>query len=226
MTLTTTFVAGQLTSDVASYDNVGSFALQLVDSTFASVDAADTAGDCTATGRYVCSATINVGRFVPDHFAVALNTPVFAPACGSFSYIGQAFNYATAPVITVTAQDFANNTTTLYHTAGSWWRITNASLTGKSYTAAVGALDVSGVPGTDPVIVSAGLGAGTLTFGSGTGVFFTRSTPTAPASPYDADLSLAINVIDADGVSLATNPARFAYRDRRQRHLVQRWQRS
>jgi MSHA biogenesis protein MshQ len=209
LTLATTFVAGQLASDVASYNNVGSFALQLVDSTFASVDAADTTGDCTATGRYVCSATISVGRFVPDHFAVALNTPVFGPSCGSFTYIGQTFNYTTAPVITVTAQDFANNTTTLYNTAGSWWRITNASLTGKAYTAAVGTLDVSGLPGTDPVIVSAGLGTGTLTFGSGTGIFFTRSTPTAPASPYDADISLAINVIDADGVSLATNPARF-----------------
>jgi len=209
LSLSTTFAAGQLASDVASYNEVGSFAVQLVDSTFASVDNADTAGDCTATGRYVCSATISVGRFVPDHFAVALNTPVFAPACGPFTYIGQAFNYATAPVITVTAQDFANNTTTLYHTAGSWWRITNASLTGKSYTAAVGALDVSGVPGTDPVIAPAGLGAGTLTFSSGTGLFFTRSTPTAPASPYDADVSLAINVIDADGVTLPTNPARF-----------------
>ena len=209
LTLNTTFAAGQLVSDVASYNEVGSFALQLMDSSFASVDGADTTGDCTATGRYVCSATVNVGRFVPDHFAVALNTPVFAPACGPFTYIGQAFSYSTAPVITVTAQDFANNTTTLYQTAGSWWRITSGSLTGKSYTAAVGTLDVSGVPGVDPVITPAGLGTGTLTFSSGTGIFFTRSTPTAPASPYDADVSLAINVIDADGVSLATNPARF-----------------
>jgi len=209
LSLNTTFAAGQLVSDVASYNEVGSFAVQLVDSTFASVDNADTAGDCTATGRYVCSVTINVGRFVPDHFAVALNSPVFAPGCGPFTYIGQVFNYATAPVITVTAQDFANNTTALYHTAGSWWRITNASLAGKSYTAAVGTLDVSGAPGVDPVIAPAGLGAGTLTFSSGTGLFFTRSTPTAPASPYDADVSLAINVIDADGVTLPTNPARF-----------------
>jgi MSHA biogenesis protein MshQ len=115
-------------------------------------------------------------------------------------------------VITITAQDFANNTTTLYNTIGSWWRITSASLTGKAYTAAVGGTpDTSGLPGTDPVIVSSGLGVGTLTFGSGTGLFFTRSTPTAPAaSPYDADISLAINVIDTDGVILATNPARFA----------------
>jgi MSHA biogenesis protein MshQ len=209
MTLATTFVAGQLVSDVASYNNVGSFALQLVDSAFASVDGGDgTPADCSASGHYVCSATINVGRFVPDHFAVALNAPTFGTACGAggFTYIGEAFNYTAAPVITVTAQDFANNTTTLYNTIGSWWRITNASLTGKSYTAAAGTLDASGVPGIDPVIVSVGLGAGTLTFSSGTGLFFTRTTPVAP---FDADISLAINVIDADGVTLATNPARF-----------------
>ncbi|MGH8753614.1 MAG: DUF6701 domain-containing protein [Burkholderiales bacterium] len=210
LTLNTTFAAGQLTSDVASYNNVGSFSLQLVDSTFSSVDASD---GSTTTERNITSATISVGRFVPDHFAVALNTPVFGTACGSFTYIGQAFNYTTAPVITVTAQDFANNTTTLY--TSSWWRITNASLTGKAYTAAAGTLNTSGITGTDPVIVDSGGGVGTLTFSSGTGLFFTRSSPTAPASPYDADISLEINVIDADGVAYesppgtSANPARF-----------------
>jgi G8 domain len=205
LTLNTTFAAGQLTSDVASYDNVGSFRAELVDSSFASVDA----GDSSAAEREIRSAAIDVGRFVPDHFAVSLNTPVFGTFCGSFTYVGQAFNYTTVPEITVTAQDFANNTTTLYATSGSWWRITNASLTGKAYTAATGALDTSGLPGTDPVIFAAGGGMGTLTFGSGSGLFFTRTTPTAPASPYDADISLAINVIDADGVTLASNPVRF-----------------
>jgi hypothetical protein len=201
LTLTTTFVAGQLASDVASYNDVGSFWLQLVDSTFASVDAADTTGDCTGSGRYVCSATINVGRFVPDHLAVSLNTPVFGTDCGSFTYIGRAFNYTTPPVITVTGQDFSNNPTALY--TGTWFRISNSSLTGKSYTWATGTLDTSGITGTDPVINSA---ARTLTFSSGTGVLFTRTTPVAP---FDAEISLAINVIDDDTVAYATNPARF-----------------
>jgi hypothetical protein len=201
------FVAGQLVNDVGSYNNVGSFAVQLIDQSFSSVDAVpgDTPANCS--GQYVCGVTVNVGRFVPDHFAVSYNTPVFGTTCGSFTYIGQPFNYTTAPVITVTAQDFANNTTTLYSTLGSWWRITNASLTGKAYTAAVGTMDVSGLPGTDPVIASSGLGVGTLTFGSGTGLLFTRTTP---VTPFNADISLAINVIDADGVTYASNPARFS----------------
>jgi MSHA biogenesis protein MshQ len=205
LTLGTSFVAGVLTANAASYDEVGSFNLQLIDTTFASVDGADgTPADCSATGSYVCSGTLGVGRFVPDHFAVALNTPNFGTVCGSFTYVGQRFSYSTAPVITLTARNFAGGTTTNY--AGGLWQITNASLTAKSYAAAAGTLDVSGLPGTDPVIFAAGAGTGTLTFGSGTGLFFTRTTPVAP---FDADISLAINVIDADGVTAATNPVTF-----------------
>ncbi|MDH3287714.1 MAG: hypothetical protein OEP48_08350 [Betaproteobacteria bacterium] len=202
LALGTTFVAGQLVSDVASYNEVGSFGLQLVDDTFASVDLADS----TPAERNIVSVVVNAGRFVPDHFAVALNTPTFATACsaGGFTYLGQAFNYTVQPVITVTAQDFGNNTTALY--ASTWWRISNTSLTGKSYTAASGTLNTSGLPSPDPAIAPTGAGTGTLTFDSGTGLFFTR---TAPVAPFDADVSLAINVIDDDGVAYGANPAQF-----------------
>jgi MSHA biogenesis protein MshQ len=203
LALGASFVGGVLATSTASYDDVGSFNLQLRDTTFSVVDAGDgTLSDCSASGRYVCSGTLAVGRFVPDNFAVALNTPSFSTACGSFTYVGQRLNYATAPVITVTARNFAGGTTTNY--AGTLWQITNASLTGKSYAAAVGTLDLTGLPGTDPAINSAGSGTGTLTFGSG--LAFTRTTPVAP---FDADISLAINVIDADGITSATNPATF-----------------
>ena len=202
-TLGASFAAGVLTSNSATYGDVGSFALRLVDSTFSNVDASD---GSTTTERNITSAAINTGRFVPNHFAVALNAPAFGTACsgGGFTYIGQTFNYTVQPVITVTAQDFANSTATLY--AGALWQITNASLTGKSYTAASGTLDPSGITGTDPVIAVAGSGMGTLTFDSGTGLLFTRATPVAP---FDADISLALNVIDADGVAFAGNPASF-----------------
>lgn len=201
--LSPVFASGQLTLNTATYSEVGSFRLQLVDSGFASVDSAD---GSTAVEREIVSAVIDVGRFVLDHFAVSLNTPVFGTACGSgnFTYAGQVFGYATAPVITVLAQDFANNTTTLY--TGNWWRITNASLTGKSYSVASGTLDASGVPGTDPVISDAGSGTGTLTFSSGSGMFFSRATPVAP---FDAEIRLEINVLDSDGVGVVGNPVAF-----------------
>lgn len=94
LTLNTTFALGQLTSDVATYGEVGSFRLQLVDSTFSSVDAAD---GSTALERNIVSPVISVGRFVPDHLVVSFNTPLFATDCGaganSFTYIGRRFNY-------------------------------------------------------------------------------------------------------------------------------------
>src|SRR5206468_8137592 len=128
----------------------------------------------TAAEMNITSSAVNVGRFVPDHFAVVLNAPVFGTACasGDFTYVGQPFNYTTAPVITVTAQNFTNATTANY--TGALWQITNASLTGWSYTAAGYTPTTSGIPGTDPVIADSGGGAGTLTFSSGTGVLLPR----------------------------------------------------
>src|SRR2546427_1258799 len=208
LTIGASFSAGQLNSTVANYSDVGAIAVTLVDSTFAAVDASD---GSTAAEMNITSSAVNVGRFVPDHFAVVLNAPVFGTACasGDFTYVGQPFYYTTAPgdvppVITVTAQNFTNGTTANY--TGALWQITNVSLTGKSYTAASGLVDASGITGTDPMIADSGGGAGTLTFGSGTGVLLTRTTPVAP---FNAEVSLAINVIDADGIAYVSNPARF-----------------
>ena len=169
--------AGVLASSTATYSNVGAFRVQLVDSDFASVDVSD---GSTSAERDIGSGQLDVGRFVPDHLHVQLNTPQFAAACpgGGFTYVGAPFDYVTAPVITVTARDFSNNVTTLY--AGNWWRITNASLTGKAYTAATGSLDTSGDPATDPVIVANGNGTGTLTFSAGTGFLFHAHQPGGP----------------------------------------------
>ena len=77
---------GTANSSTATYSDVGSFNVQLQDTGFAAVDANDgTAATCS--GYYVCSATVTLGRFVPDHYAV---TPISAsPACGSFTYFGQ-----------------------------------------------------------------------------------------------------------------------------------------
>jgi hypothetical protein len=202
-TLGAGFVAGVLDSNVGTYSEVGSLRVRLRDDTFSNVDSGD---GTSGPGKRVESSQTNVGRFVPDNFAISLNTPAFGTACGSFTYLGQKFNYTTAPVITITARNFAGATTTLY--AGALWQITSASLSGKSYTAASGTLDTSGITGTDPVINPVGSGVGTLNFGSGTGLLFTRTTPVAP---FDADISLAINLnTDTDGVAIyASNPARF-----------------
>ncbi len=150
------------------------------------------------------SATI--GRFTPHHFVASPNSPLFATACsvGGFTYVGQAFDYAMAPVITVTAKNSQGDTTANY--TGEWWKITNATLSGKTYSAAQGTLDLTGIPATDPVISDLGGGMGLLTFDSGSGMRFVRG---APVAPFDADISLSINVLDADGIAATDNPVTF-----------------
>lgn len=217
LTVTTTFAAGALSTDTAQYSEVGSFGLQLIDDDFASVDASD---GSTLGERRIASSVINVGRFVPDNFAVAFNVPVFAPACTGFTYQGQSFNYSTAPVITLTAREAGGATTALY--AGTWWRLTASTLTpatqASRYAAASGTLNLGNLPAVtaDPVVRYNGdalpsppaAGTGTLTFSSGTGLSFTRNNAT-PASELDAEIALSVNIIDADNVTYASNPAAF-----------------
>jgi MSHA biogenesis protein MshQ len=219
---------GTATGAAFAYSEVGNFTIGIngvLDNTFTNASADQGNGDCTADfsnslvgGRYGCyfgnsSASAAIGRFTPDHFDALLNTPTFATACGAgnFTYVGQAFNYTVQPVITVTAKNSAGlgNATTQNYTGASWFKLTNGSLTGKSYTAATGTVDTGGVAGTDPVVADTGAGTASITFSSGTGLFFARSTPVAP---FDSEISLAINVIDGDtpAIVYALNPARFS----------------
>jgi hypothetical protein len=130
-----------------TYSEVGAFTLQLQDKTFAAVDSAGgpvglgdgTPADCTATGSYVCSAAMSVGRFVPDHFDVTtLVSPTFETfgttdaSCSAgaaprrtFTYIGQMFGYLTAPQATIYARNAAGTTTANY--AGTLWKIGGAA---------------------------------------------------------------------------------------------------
>jgi MSHA biogenesis protein MshQ len=162
------------------------------------------------TGNVVGTTTGNIGRFIPDHFAVALNTPLFATACtaGAFTYLGQPFGYSVAPVISVTAQAVGGATTQNY--AGSLFRLSTASLRGRAYraTPASPSLNLTGLPASsiDPAIASLGGGQGTLTFSAGSGLAFTRTTPIAP---FNANIGLSINVLDLDGVAASGNPVTF-----------------
>ncbi len=242
---------GTATGAAFFYSEVGNFGLNtnaVLDSGFTSVDQPN---DCTADfsnalvgGKYGCSfgstavaqtlGSSGFGRFVPDNFAVSLNTATvaFGAACSGFSYVGQPFTYSTAPVITVTARNgTANgltNATTINY-AGAYMKFSNAavpplSLNQAPYTTQGGrysrfdalgggttpALDASLLPATtaDPSIGTFTNGVGALTFGSGTGLAFARSI-TTPIAPFNADIALALNVIDTDGVAFATNPVTF-----------------
>ena len=154
-----------------------------------------------------------IGRFTPDHFDVSYNTPTFTPGCatGNFTYLAQPFMYSAGqqPVMTVSARSAPVGGAITKNYTGSFWKITTSTLTGRTYTPATGTLDTANLPATssDPAIVDSGAGSGTLTFSiNSPGLSFQRG---ALVAPFNADISLGINIIDADGVIFAGNPAAF-----------------
>ena len=191
-------VAGVLNSSSASYSEAGAFNLQVQDTTFASVDAGD-GTPATCAGQYVCSPTVVVGRFVPDHFSLTLSTtPALKTFCaaGAFTYIGQLFTYSTTPQASIIAQNVAGATTQYY--TGALWRPVGSS----SYTSVPALLDTSLT--TPPVIASNNNGTGTETIALADQLAYTRSLTTPPA-PFNAAISLALNVTDASDVAVAGN---------------------
>jgi len=160
-------------------------------------------GDYLGAGDVVGATSGNVGRFIPSNFLVAQNVPSFQSGCsGGFTYIGQPFVYATAPVLSVTARAVSGSTTQNY--TGAFFKLTNSSLTGRAYSAVGATLDTTGLPATtsDPAIADLGLGLSTLTFSAGVGLAIARTTPIVP---FNAQITLSINVLDTDAVA-ATNP--------------------
>lgn len=190
-----TFSAGQATGTNFNWPEVGIIAL--------TPSVGD--GDYLGAGDVSGALSGNVGRFYAHHFTTALNTPTFATSCatGSFTYIGETFGYSNEPVITITARALAGETTENYD--GGFFKVTDTSLPDPVYTSTPATLDTSGLPAGEPTIAPTGLGTGTLTFGSGSGLFYSRSVE---QSPFDADIRLSIDVLDADGAA-AANPVVF-----------------
>ena len=150
-----------------------------------------------------------VGRFIPDHFSAATNVPLFQTACGAggFTYLSELFNYLAAPVITLTAEAVGSTITQNY--TGAFFKLDTAFMQNRLYQAATGVLDISAVPpaAADPVAIEIAPGVGTATFSGGGGFEFGR---TIPVAPFDADIDLSIDVLDADAVAATGNPVAFS----------------
>ncbi|MBL8472577.1 MAG: hypothetical protein JNM98_12325 [Rhodocyclaceae bacterium] len=213
-------------SDNATYFEVGAISMTLVDDNFAAVDG----GDGTPLAARRAQGSAAVGRFVPDHFALALaDTPSFATfndsGCGtrSFTYIGQPFGYALAPAYTVTAQAVGNTTTVNY--SGSLWKLATASATADcttnpnqcqvtagsvsatyTYSTSTGATpnwDANLSQFAAPSLIANNNGTGSLVLGADK-LSFKRST-TTPIVPFTATVSITAALLDFSEKNLSGN---------------------
>lgn len=201
----TSFTAGNLTSNTATYNDVGAFNLKLEDTDFASVDAADgTPADCSATGRYVCSAATAVGRFVPNHLETDFSAGgpmncgalVFAPPCpsGNLTYSGQAF--------TLRVRAYA-----LGGTGGAGLTANYAGAIAKDVTLtawdAIGSTTLQNPPASGGTLTGNSVPAANFTAGVATAspVYRFTANPTAPTNVYfraiDAESVSSLNAIPA-----------------------------
>lgn len=104
--------AGTVTSTTATYDDVGAFTLQIVDSTYAAVDASD---GTPASQLQISSTAAGVGRFVPDRFLVSATS--ITPRSGNAACSGSSFTYMSERMdarFTLTAVKFPSGTTARY----------------------------------------------------------------------------------------------------------------
>ncbi len=162
--------------------------------------------DYLGAGSVTGTTSSNVGRFYADHFTASLSAANFAPADSNFSYLGQAFKYATAPNLAITA--YSLNNIQLLNYENNFWKL------GSGITTPAGTGPSTFLYG-DNAIAGATLQApaSDISFGDTTDANGTRNLvvhdlqefqylrPAAPIAPFDADVSLQVTLLDSDGAS-------------------------
>ncbi len=210
LTVVTTFASGTLTSNSATYTEVGSFGLTLQDQTFANVDAADS----TTAERYITSPTIDVGRFVPDHFALTTagagapaitNRSEVSPPCSPASV----FTYMAEPMsisFQLLAQNASGATTANY--AGALARLDLSSASSFAF----GAIDSTlTTPRTVPISALTQANPGNVTatghgFSTGDKVFLSGVAGMTQVN----NLTYTVTFVDANNFTIGTNTSGFS----------------
>lgn len=153
-------------------------------------------------------ASPNIGRFTPARLEVNANTPVFAPFCNGFAYLGQPFHYdvGLAPVFTITARNAADQVTANY--GGAFWKL-DSILANRAYGDAAASAD--GIATTlDPdgaALIGAedfnGRGQLILDDGSAGDRIEYRRDDANPVEPFEARVDLQLtagDLTDTDGI--------------------------
>ncbi len=156
---------------------------------------------------------INIGRFYPDHFDLALTSASFGNSCSGFTYLDQDFFFDTPPELTIEAKNAAGDITQNYE--GDFWKLGASLLEQGDCHGVMGAKGfcyTDNAPGfASLTATNASLGYGGINNINGQLSMvlhdqaihrFKYSRPLATSAlPFDADIALQIELEDSDGVS-------------------------
>jgi len=189
-------------TDTVKYSEAGPVTLTLKDTSWADVDADD-----TAAGVREFSGTAGAGRFIPDHFKLTEGS--LDPGCpaGGFSYLGSTLNWA-APAVMLTAvaadgtpADDSDNPTTLNYEGSLATLPTELSpptYAAPTYAALAGTLNTAGLSA--PALSAPVAGVSNVTLPA---LSFARTLIGA----FDAEIRIDFPVFtDDDGVAPAESP--------------------
>lgn len=199
--LSGTFGTGAL-SGTASYSEAGVVSARLEDDAFASVDEND---GSTVAERTITSSAFTIGRFVPDGYTLAVtNVPTLAPgSCASggsqsFTFVGQPFGFATAPVITATPINAGGGA--IVNARPRF----DASHVTRSVATSGAPVTLSGTPGITSV--ATGGSVVTVTFDTTAALSFTRNAAT-PVASFTPGFTLNVSINDTTETSTTGNTA-------------------
>jgi hypothetical protein len=191
------FSNGIATVNDLSWSEVGVITLTATNSAFLG-------NALTTTGT-----TGNLGRFIPDHFEVSLlpDPPGFADNCAggasAFTYLGQPFNWAAIPVLTIRAVNSVNAITQNYE--GDFWKLADPLA---SYTYVDANVPAAASPLTpadsSQALPDTNTCNGVVTISLVEANFnYTRPVMTTPVTPFVPNVSLSIpqaGLTDTDNV--------------------------
>ena len=189
---------GVFTANNVSFDEVGIIKInaRVADQNY--IGAGNVSG--TETG--------NIGRFTPNNLSITANTPSLNSgciACG-FTYLGQSFTYSTAPQLTVTARNVAGGTTINY--ANTFYKLSIGTISAVYSSNSTQALLNSALAEADINVAEQGNGVALISLDDGGGISFSKVNG-IDASPFNAELALAVTVQDSDSIAYASNPYTF-----------------
>ena len=200
------FSGGVSVANNASYSEVGLLSLDIQDVNYGFT------GN-VINGGAINGDAINIGRFYPDHFDIAITSNSFGDTCTTgaaatdFTYIGQPFSYFNAPELLITAKNLSGVITKNY-TEPNYQKLTAADI---ERTYPIVDTSKNGADNTTKMAISAVTNVGNLVKSTEGVLKFTFSTldtftytknDNSQSTPFTMEYDIVIDKIrDIDGAN-------------------------